>query len=166
MRQVVVGDSSALVDQLVDSCRIRPPAGSSYTGYGRDLVPFFELHEPVGNPTMVSGPLEGHKEGQRSAPQPRTGHRIVPCKMHAFQPFAHTSSPAQLNRRGQDTARSPPSVRQAGIEVFCAPGFSQSPKPEALPLPTRLLAKALASCKSASYESTACALTALRVAAV
>lgn len=175
MRQVVVGDQAVLVDQLIESSQIRPPAGSTYSGYGRDLVPFFDMHEPVGNAALM-GTLESTKRGlPRHSPRTTSQHKLVPRKMHSPNRASYHDVKEQAVDKDTAVARRIPKKTIKNIstetEVFCAPGFSQSPKPEALPLPTlalmqKALAKTIASCKSASYGQTASTLTALRVTAV
>lgn len=168
MRQIIVGDHAGLVDQLVESCEIKAPASSSYTGYGRDLVPFFDMHEPVGNPNMMA-PLEEKRGCQRGSPRKAPGNRTNGNR--AGSPGQRASA---MDRQTPSPKRHSP--RKSGkltVELqqpaYCTPGFSQSPKPEAIPLPTfGLLQRAVAkgfTCKSAVFQAPPAAIATLSVAA-
>jgi hypothetical protein len=186
MRQVVVGDSARLVDHLVESSQIRPPVNSTYTGAGRELVPFFTMHEAVGDASMM-GSLEtsaSRKGGNASRGSPRkaAGARKDASKAEPAANRNKSASPS--HRRGSP---SPPSARisprkspkpsspqavPAPSAPFRCPGFSQSPKPESVPLPTfGLLQRAVArgivsSCKTSSFgHGVSGMLPALQVAA-
>jgi hypothetical protein len=119
-------DISSAIDNLV--APVLPPRDYIYTGYGRDLVPFFSddssqfesesrflqpLEARRGSPKAVQKPKR--RQTERTA-RPRSGQMSPNNKMRSFA-MAETSSDGGYH----------------------APGYQSSPKPEALPLPTSSL---------------------------
>jgi hypothetical protein len=185
MVQVYAGDHSSLVDQLISDSEIKPPAGSTYTGFGRDLVPFFDMHEATlatANPCMAALETTATKRGaQRGSPR----KVAAGAKSKTADPVntnTRGGSPPARNgtnteRRTQPTSPGRLSPRKAGKlsvqaspATYFTPGFSQSPKPEMVPLPTfgllqRAVARNITACKVSTMAGAHRMFTPLQVAA-
>lgn len=170
MVQVYAGDHASLVDQLISDSEIKPPSGSTYTGFGRDLVPFFDMHEATlatANPCMAALETTATKRGaQRGSPRKVAAGAKSKTADPATTGTRGGSPPARngahAERRAQPTSPGRLSPRKAGKlsvqaspaspATYFTPGFSQSPKPEMVPLPTfgllqRAVARNITACK-------------------
>ncbi|GBF97567.1 hypothetical protein Rsub_10168 [Raphidocelis subcapitata] len=113
------GDAPELVDRLIAASQIKPAAG--YTGYGRELQPWVD--DTAG--CLLNEPLElGNRYNNNSN--------------------KHGRSPDRAGR-GSPNKRAAPARRcslDAAQGAFACPSFSAAPRPEALPMPSKLMLSA------------------------
>lgn len=171
------GDDASMVDRLVDLCEAQKrcsPTSSTYTGFGRELVPYFEAGAEL--PALPNNTARQPKNNSKScgaSPNRGGSARTSPGKNSSPDNLAskrRTSGAGRKPRHGSPTQESsaiaagtpPPaqaalprrqfasstSLSSGGGAVACPGLFSASPKPEALPMPPSFLFRRAASVKN------------------
>eukprot|EP00195_Chlamydomonas_chlamydogama_P008311 CAMPEP_0202907250 /NCGR_PEP_ID=MMETSP1392-20130828/41829_1 /ASSEMBLY_ACC=CAM_ASM_000868 /TAXON_ID=225041 /ORGANISM="Chlamydomonas chlamydogama, Strain SAG 11-48b" /LENGTH=197 /DNA_ID=CAMNT_0049596063 /DNA_START=219 /DNA_END=812 /DNA_ORIENTATION=+ len=163
------GDHEGLIDHLLEVChehKTRPSA--EYTGFGRELVPYFSEEQPLPmdasnrrKPVEANSPQRLQKGRKNSPPTARASSaRDFPSRRAAktsdftceVSSARFPSSPISTGgRKSADVSPPPRSVFMgssppAGAAV--CPGIFSSPKPETLPMPTTGLLKRATSVKA------------------
>jgi len=135
------GDGEGLVDLLIAASAARP-AASSYTGYGRELVPWCDDEAAA----VCSGPLErrGGSGAERKGAKHARGAGTFPAA-----PAKPINSKRSKTQQAQQPAfyqvsstPSGPPRRSSSSDGYSCPSYGNSPKPEKLPMPSSRLLRA------------------------
>lgn len=133
-----MGDADGLLDCLIQACQQKPAVSTSHSGYGRELVPYFDsdfvedLHVSNRRRSRASPPTRvgaSYSAKRTTKNIPSGGRRVMD---EAVQNFAD-ELPALPSGMGSPMYQAGGSV---DVGKLLGPGFFVSPKPEAVPLPT------------------------------
>lgn len=154
------GDADSLVDDLIAACETKP-APSSYTGYGRELVPYNFDCGSTGPQTkspnaVLRGPLEqtkkrasvkGARNRGEATDSPSKSARKT-ARRNPEEATAVVSGSTAARQKYSNVKNGPtnmcvtvasPIMKTASVAAAVAVPSFVSPKPEAVPLPTSSL---------------------------
>lgn len=163
-KQMFRGDAECLVDMLIQASQARPQAVPQLEG--RELVKWCDDSFTGVSSALLDGPLEASNNRRQQQQQYVSGGKF-PARQQARSPTAaaaaaaaHYNSSSASKRGSRASSTSPAQIPRAATGAagrrmsadyssnttagFACPAVAASPKPEALPMPTGLMSRALA----------------------
>ena len=166
------GDDDDLVDKLIAACQqVKAASCASYTGFGRDLVPWTDDSAPstpavtqdqhrarrsatapqLPRPVQTKSPQESHKHPRSAVRAPGSPEHKKANRSPAG-PTTACNTPVLAPCTPTAAARMPTLAAPAGMPMavksddpastaFACAAYANSPKPEVMPMPKRLMAK-------------------------